>query len=237
MSEEKRETFDFFNFNHLYDLAEKNKEKFQKAKPFQHVMFDSFLNEMAYNLVRDNHSIGREAQGTNLARCSKKYATENNINENERMIFSAFGHSCFIKFLNILTGIDGLELDPNILEGGYTTIKPNGYLEVHKDFTHNRKTGLERMLNFFIYLNDDWQEEWEGSLSLWDVQGNKVSSYLPIGNRCVIFQASDISYHGHPEPLRCPKDIVRKSLGFYYYTKSTGIPKERIHFLKEELNE
>ena len=226
-----------FDYEHLYDLAEKNKEKFQQAKPFPHVMFDNFLDEKIYTLVRDNHEKGKLGTGKIQARCARKYVSENSMHIKKKRMFYEFGHPDFIKFLNILTGIDDLALDANFLEGGYTTVETGGHLQVHKDFTHNRHSGLERRLNFFIYLNDDWQEEWGSSLSLWDIKtGNKVSSYLPIGNRCVIFQASNISYHGHPEPLRCPKDVVRKSFGLYYYTKSTGIPEEMIHFLKEELN-
>ncbi len=227
-----------FDYDHLYDLADLNKEKFQKAKPFQHIMFDNFLEEKTYNLIRDNHQKGRLSSGKIQARCVSKYVTENKIDIYKRRIFYAFGHPDFIKFLNILTSIDGLELDPGFLEGGYTTVDTGGHLQVHKDFTHSRHTKMQRRLNFFVYLNDTWKEEWGSSLSLWDIKtGNKVSSYLPIGNRCVIFQASNISYHGHPEPLSCPKNVSRKSFGLYYYTKSIGIPEERIHFLKEELNE
>ncbi len=226
-----------FDYDHLYDLAEKNKEKFQTAKPFQHVMFDNFLEEKTYNLIRDNHQNGRLAAGPMPARCAGKYVTENKINIHRKRIFYTFGHPDFIKFLNILTGIDELKLDVNLLEGGYTTVVKDGHLQIHRDFTHSRLTKMQRRLNFFVYLNDDWQEEWGGSLSLWDIKtGNKVSSYLPIGNRCVIFQASNIAYHGHPEPLNCPLTVRRKSFGLYYYTKSTGIPEEKIHFLKEELN-
>ena len=227
----------------LYDLAERNKGNFQTAKPFQHIAFDNFLEEEAYNFIRDNHQKGKLGSGKNPARCSGKFVLENNVNvRNEKLFFASrifykFGSPDFIKFLNILTGIDNLELDDNFLEGGYTTVERGGHLQVHRDFTHNRRTGLERRLNFFIYLNDDWKEEWGSSLSLWDIKtGKKVSSYPPIGNRCVIFQASNISYHGHPEPLLCPENVSRKSFGLYYYTKSTGTPEEEIHFLREELN-
>lgn len=37
-------------------------------------------------------------------------------------------------------------------------------------------------------------------------------------NRCVIFETNEISYHGHPKPLKTPEGINRKSLATYYYT-------------------
>ena len=228
------------DYDYLYDLAEKNKDKFRSGEPFPHIMFDNFLDETAYMLVRDYHQVGRQARDGSKTRdkCTGKHVTENELGVPTRVVFYQFGSPEFIKFLNILTGIDDLELDVNLREAGYTTITPGGYLQVHKDFTHNSHTDMERRLNLFIFLNDNWEEQWGGSLSFWDIKtGNEVSSYLPIGNRCVIFQASNIAYHGHPEPLQCPEDVLRKSFSTYYYTKSTGIPVEGIHFLKEELNE
>lgn len=39
-------------------------------------------------------------------------------------------------------------------------------------------------------------------------------------NRCVIFNTSNKSVHGHPEKLNAPID--RQSIAVYYYTKSNG---------------
>ena len=33
-----------------------------------------------------------------------------------------------------------------------------------------------------------------------------------------VFSTSEISYHGHPEPLTCPDGWTRKSIATYYYT-------------------
>ena len=42
----------------------------------------------------------------------------------------------------------------------------------------------------------------------------------PTFNRCVIFETNEISFHGHPKPLKTPKEINRKSIATYYYTKT-----------------
>jgi len=34
----------------------------------------------------------------------------------------------------------------------------------------------------------------------------------------VIFDTSNCSYHGHPQPLKCPPNRSRKSIALYYYT-------------------
>ena len=38
--------------------------------------------------------------------------------------------------------------------------------------------------------------------------------------RFVVFQTTDFSYHGHPDPLTSPPDRMRRSVAFYYYTRS-----------------
>ena len=40
----------------------------------------------------------------------------------------------------------------------------------------------------------------------------------PIGNRAVIFNTDRDSFHGHPEPMRCPDGTARCSLALYYFT-------------------
>ena len=42
----------------------------------------------------------------------------------------------------------------------------------------------------------------------------------PLLNRCVIFNTTKTSLHGHPEPLNVPDNICRESIAIYYYTKN-----------------
>ena len=104
-------------------------------------------------------------------------------------------------------------------------IPRGGRLGVHADFNIHKKLGLDRRLNLLLYLNYNWQPEWGGELELWDkdVQ-SKVKGYLPVANRVVVFSTTDIAFHGHPDPLNCPKGMYRRSIALYYYTK--GRPAE-----------
>ena len=43
----------------------------------------------------------------------------------------------------------------------------------------------------------------------------------------VIFNTTDYAFHGHPDKLKCPENISRKSLALYYY--SNGRPKSEIN--------
>jgi hypothetical protein len=44
----------------------------------------------------------------------------------------------------------------------------------------------------------------------------------PLFNEALIFRTDEISYHGFPDPLRCPEGESRKSLALYYYTSESG---------------
>jgi hypothetical protein len=95
----------------------------------------------------------------------------------------------------------------------------SGHLDVHVDFNRIPERGLFRRLNLLIYLNERWDEPWGGHLELWDrTVKNRHHRFTPVHNRCVIFETSDISYHG-VAPVTCPMDTARKSFAAYYYTR------------------
>jgi hypothetical protein len=129
-----------------------------------------------------------------------------------------------ISFLERLTGIDGLIPDPWFRGGGLHQIERGGKLDVHVDFNFHQKLKLDRRLNALLYLNENWEESWGGNLELWATDMSKcVVKIAPIFNRLVVFETTDFSFHGHPDPLNCPKDRSRNSLAWYFY--SNGRPE------------
>ena len=79
-----------------------------------------------------------------------------------------------------------------------------------------------------LYLNPGWKKEWGGNLELY-YENNLNSpcvSVTPEFNRCVIFTTTSFTYHGNPDPLKCPSDRSRKSIALYYF--SVGRPKSEI---------
>jgi hypothetical protein len=125
-----------------------------------------------------------------------------------------------VQFLGELTGIEGLFVDRSLDGGGLHRSTTGGFLNVHADFTvHPHHSDWRRRVNLLLYLNEDWQPEFGGELELWskDVKECEVS-ISPLGNRCVIFTTDVDSFHGHPEPMRCPTGVSRQSLALYYFT-------------------
>ena len=85
---------------------------------------------------------------------------------------------------------------------------------------------LYRRLNLLLYLNPGWNEEWGGQVEFWDREVKTcVQRYVPGLNRCVVFETSDISYHG-VAPLTCPESEVRRSFAAYYYTLEPAAPTQ-----------
>ena len=125
----------------------------------------------------------------------------------------------FLAFLERLTGINGLIADPHLRGGGVHIIRRGGKLGIHADFNHHKRLKVFRRLNLLLYLNREWDEAWGGHLELWNRDKTRCCRRIaPVFNRTVIFDTSNFSYHGHPEPLECPQDESRKSLALYYYT-------------------
>ena len=59
-----------------------------------------------------------------------------------------------------------------------------------------------------------------------------VVKILPIFNRMAIFSTTEISWHGHPDPLTCPPERSRKSLALYYYTN--GRPAHEVNSVSQQ---
>ena len=129
----------------------------------------------------------------------------------------------FLQDLAYITGIEGLLYDDALRGGGMHLTGARGRLDVHVDFNFEENRSLYRRLNILVYLNENWRDEWGGAVELWDSKVKTCHHSLkPIMNRCVIFETSEISYHG-VEQVMCPSDVVRISFAAYYYTKQPPI--------------
>jgi hypothetical protein len=214
------------NPEQLQTVARKYRQPYSSGEPFPHIVIDDFLPAAVLERVRLEIPAPREvdwiefddARGKKLA--SK---TETQLGVATRWLLYQLNSSVFIDFLETLTGIEGLIPDPHFWGGGVHQIVRGGFLKVHSDFNRHPRLKLDRRLNLILYLNREWREEWGGHLELWDADMQACrKKILPIFDRCVIFNTTDFSNHGHPDPLTCPPGESRKSIALYYY--SNGRP-------------
>lgn len=130
----------------------------------------------------------------------------------------------FIRQLEKITGIAKLYPDIGLHGGGLHIHGAGGKLNIHLDYSIHPKLKLQRKLNLIIYLEEDWNYEWGGNLEFWshDKEKNKPDKkFVTINNvfnRAVLFDTSQNSWHGFPNPISCPPNKYRKSLAVYYLT-------------------
>ena len=210
------------------------KNKFVSAKPFPYIEIDNFFNEKFLNNILDSFPKMSENKH-NFNRNNKaevKFATNlpENIPDNINKFIEYLNSYFFLNFLKDLTGIkEKLIPDPYLEGAGLHEIKTGGFLKIHSDFNLHPELKLNRRLNLLIYLNKDWKQEWGGHLELWDRDMKSCKVKIPpLFNKMVIFNTTDFSFHGHPEPLNCPNNVTRKSIALYYYTN--GRPSNEINF-------
>ena len=224
MSSIARTTEERFHFDRerLLALAEGNHESYAAGRPFPHIVIDDFLPEWVLDAVLEEFPKPNADWFAFDSPLERKLASKDGsiMGEATRHLLYEFNSAPFIDFLERLTGIDALVPDPHLEGGGLHQIEPGGHLKVHADFNRHPRTGLARRLNALIYLNRDWKPEYGGALELWSRDmTTSEAQILPLFNRCVVFSTTDTSFHGHPEPLRCPEGETRKSIALYYYSK------------------
>ena len=136
-----------------------------------------------------------------------------------RMLFWVLKSVEFCRFLSELAGISGLIADPAYMGSGAVFTGTGGFLALHADFNWQPKYRLDRRVNTFVYLNEDWDDAWGGHLELWNRSLTGCHARIkPSFNRFAVFTTTDFSYHGYPAPLACPQNRMRRSISMYYYT-------------------
>lgn len=196
---------------------------YAKAFPFPHIVIDNFVDTDLLQRVLDEFPAPSDAVGwikhNDVRQLKLGFPHYEKLGSKTKQLIEYLSSDVFISFLENLSGITGLFPDPYYEGAGLHQIEKEGFLKVHADFNWHKKLQAHRRLNLLLYLNQNWSDEYGGYLELWDKNMTKrCQSIKPIFNRCVIFSTTDESYHGHPQPLKCPESMTRKSLALYYYS-------------------
>jgi hypothetical protein len=135
----------------------------------------------------------------------------------------------FLDLIEHVTGIPSLLADEKLVGGGLHATGARGHLDVHLDFNYMEDRKLYRRLNILVYLNRNWQQDWGGEFELWDADVKvRHQHFLPLFNRCVMFETNEVSFHG-VNAVMCPPGEARKSFAAYYYTTTAGPQFEAPH--------
>ena len=198
------------------------------SDPFNHWVMDNFLDikdakELSHQFI--DYESSEDVVHYQGWIAEKK--TCNIWNRFPTLTYKTFSNLLSVGFVNhisTITGITPLYPDIGLHGGGWHIHSRGGKLNVHLDYSIHPKTGLQRKLNLIVYLTENWKTEWGGGLEFWshDSETNKPlkkeKTIDNVFNRAVLFDTTQNSWHGIPQPINCPKGVYRKSLAVYYMT-------------------
>lgn len=201
------------------------RRQFNSAEPFRFIKIDNFLEPRfaskvaaAYPTFETATKHGKAFTALNERR--KIQVTDAKLFPDEvEELNKALASPTFLADLSYITGIPKLLADEMLVGGGMHLTGPGGRLDVHVDFNLLEDRKLHRRLNLLIYLNPVWDDAWGGHIQLWDKNVKSCAeSFTPKLNRCVIFETSEISFHG-VVPVSAAAPYPRISFAAYYYTR------------------
>jgi hypothetical protein len=197
--------------------------QYRAASPFPHIVIDHMFHKPVLDKIVEDAEHFQSDNWINYSHVNERKRGFNRFDElpgSLQLLISELNSPEFCEFLSELTGIEGLISDHSLEGGGLHETRQDGYLNIHADFvSHPHRANWRRRVNVIVFLNEHWEDEWNGRLELWSPDMKTCEQEIsPLLNRCVIFNTDDTSYHGHPDPLLCPPDVVRRSIALYYFT-------------------
>lgn len=201
------------------------RQQYLTAHPFPFLKIESLLDPSfaekvaaAYPSFETATAQGREFSSVNERK--KVQVTDARLfSEPVARLNAALASPEFLSDLSYITGMPNLLADEQLEGGGIHITGPGGRLDVHVDFNYLESRTLYRRLNLLLYLNPVWEEGWGGHIQLWDKDVKECrQAFMPAFNRCVIFETSNISFHG-VTPVSAASPFPRQSFATYYYTR------------------
>ena len=203
-------------------------QSFQNGQPFRHVVIDQFLTPEfcaqiceQFPSFKDRHAVDENKKVGGKAAREKVRSLGPAFEQADDLVQSAE----FLKLVEQLTGVLQVQYDPFYFGGGTHENRAGQDLDPHVDFNYHPVSNQHRRLNLIIYLNDEWDDAWGGSLQLHrdpylEPDEDDIVTVTPLMNRCVIFETTEHSWHGF-ERIELPEDkqhLSRKSFAVYFYT-------------------
>jgi Rps23 Pro-64 3,4-dihydroxylase Tpa1-like proline 4-hydroxylase len=202
------------------------REQVQQSTPVRNFVVDNFLNEGFAHRIADAYpsyeealAKGRLFSGVNES--GKVQVTDTaHFPEPLAQLNALLSSKGFCDLVGSILDIPDLLADDQLVGGGMHQTTARGYLDVHVDFNYLAERRWYRRANLLLFFNRGWKREWGGEFELWDADVRvRHHAWLPIFNRCVLFETNDVSYHG-VTAVTCPRGQSRKSFASFYYTET-----------------
>ncbi|MFT6068459.1 MAG: hypothetical protein ACJAT2_000226 [Bacteriovoracaceae bacterium] len=219
---------DPINLDTFKENLEQDSKRFLSFDPYPCIVLDNFLNKDYLEGIGDElrslvNNKTESIFNPFIHLNARVWGTIRREGFTPRMneIVDTFQSTDFLSYLEELTQIKGLIADSDLITGGYVVHKQNGFVNLHVDHrTHPQEKKWSRKVLLLYYLNDDYQDSYNGHLELWDKDAKKMHNKIaPLYNRCVIQTIEDGYVHGLPETINFPEGDCRKALVLWYYVE------------------
>tara|TARA_B100001540_G_scaffold311357_1_gene330673 strand:+ start:1179 stop:2009 length:831 start_codon:yes stop_codon:yes gene_type:complete len=202
-----------------------------KNTPFNYIIIENFLNDNFYNeIIKTLPNKIDENFWEYSNPIEVKYVLDKKEKYSEKLniLIKELSKDYFVDKLKKIFLIDNIEADETLHGSGLHYHPRYGRLNMHLDYEkHPILENKQRKLNIIIYLNNEWEKDWEGATELWNNDmSNCVVKCYPSKNKAIIFETSELSWHGVPEKIMCPENIYRKTLALYYITPLKNKPEK-----------
>uniref|UniRef100_A0A6C0JS97 Prolyl 4-hydroxylase alpha subunit Fe(2+) 2OG dioxygenase domain-containing protein n=1 Tax=viral metagenome TaxID=1070528 RepID=A0A6C0JS97_9ZZZZ len=193
----------------------KTPEEYQSMFPYPHMFQDNFLDEnQAKEIQHEILSLPDSAFDRYDNPFEQKFTLRDKFayppKLNELLMFLT--SDSFVERLSALVGIKLIN-DPDRNFWGVHKYNANDKLDIHLDAGIHPRAGLTKQVTVGLYLSHNWKEEYGCELEIWKGDKDKleylVSKIAPLFNRLVVFTNTEISWHGNPSPVNCPKGVQR----------------------------
>jgi Rps23 Pro-64 3,4-dihydroxylase Tpa1-like proline 4-hydroxylase len=192
---------------------------FNNNVPIRHMVIDNFL-ELSFAKDIYEHFPSLVEMGTRYRGLNENKSEDSNfekLHPGFSQLQVALSSPDFIAWLEACTGIKDFTTISDRLGYGLHQGGNNSFLDIHIDYNIHPIKKVYRKLNLILFFNPEWKDEWGGHLELWDKDvKNCIQRIAPVLNRCVIFECSDVSYHGYSK-ISVPDAVTRKSFYHYYF--------------------
>jgi len=194
--------------------------EFNTAQPYRHIVIDNFLQtdfaEKLYEHFPPTKVLRKHYDGINERKAEG--ANFEDFHPDFSRLREALMSPAFYAWVSRVTGIQDVFITNDHLGVGLHEGDNGSFLDVHIDFNIHPEKDVHRRLNLLIYMNRHWEPHYGGDLELWNAEVTEcVKKVPPAFNRAVIFETSEISYHGYSR-IQVPEGMSRKSVYAYFYT-------------------
>jgi Rps23 Pro-64 3,4-dihydroxylase Tpa1-like proline 4-hydroxylase len=141
-------------------------------------------------------------------------------------ITDAFHEADVLKAVRLVTGIEGLEADPELYAGGISMMGKGDFLNPHIDNSHDAPRVRYRRLNLLYYISPGWQADYGGNFELWDENTEKPTVIVSKYNRLVVMETNRTSWHS-VNPVCVDKN--RCCVSNYYFSQNSPEIHEYYH--------